>query len=729
MPASSNSVQNWARGRAEMCHVFPTLLSSLAGLWLALNQSCDPRNPQLSPSEDSDTSSIETGIDVLNGAIPPSRRESSPMRLRCGFDRLAALTTLGYPDVVRQTIRALLEPIALTHPALVLSAVACVWPPLLSPAGQSGAANMDIMWLLTSSPNGLSLTVRQCALVSLISGALRGFQEIGNRTGRYVSVAGFSNNEEMEKPIPLLRNPLAVKTLKNLLRSPPASMSYAYAIDLPNYSDSTSSSPTDTIIPVQMMQSSLLHFLYAWIVATGGIGISYFHLANIQDFLRDVVPLTSVSAAISTTIPGAAITSPISVFVLVKIFNEVIVTLANKDEKRDQKDLQDICQRLMEATASIAGTALEQATWFRRGLQVRSSAPVPASMTSSTLEVSTSSVVSSVGSLQPSDIVLRSTGSESALSEVKLNGVNTPPGILHDSLEVVSTTAAENREFKAEDLSVLALRMLAEHMAVFFDVVYKSEEKDRVPSALNNGILTNILPFLKSHNVGNAFHYNAASQVMAILSSYQFTRRAWRRDIFELFIDGAFFQATPSALHSWCTIVDNLMTQEKNIFKEALTRLTVSQGTGLNIFSSKEAECEQRAAHLKKISFIVFASEREQYCRSVSEILERLTDNLRAMTDLNVPILTQMFLCTRVLVTRLSSESLASLWLLVIPELVYVFRVFAEQCNGSSRKRSPLKYEDLQKLPQSQLNLLLSASKLLATILLLPESMVPQLVL
>ncbi|KAM3173974.1 hypothetical protein ACTXT7_011483, partial [Hymenolepis weldensis] len=295
--------------------------------------------------------------------------------------------------------------------------------------------------------------------------------------------------------------------------------------------------------------------------------------------------------------------------------------------------------------------------------------------------------------------------------------------------------------------------MLAEHMSIFFDVVYKSEEKDRVPSALNNGILTNILPFLKSHNIGNAFHYNAASQVMAILSSYQFTRRAWRRDIFELFIDGAFFQATPSALHSWCTIVDNLMTQEKNIFKEALkllishplgknfcrlveclrfgggllvTRLTVSQGAGLNIFSSKEAECEQRAAHLKKISFIVFASEREQYCRSVSEILERLTDNLRAMTDLNVPILTQMFLCTRVLVARISSESLASLWLLVIPELVYVFRVFAEQCNG--RKHSPLKYEDLKKLPQSQLNLLLSASKLLATILLLPESMVPQLV-
>ena len=50
-------------------------------------------------------------------------------------------------------------------------------------------------------------------------------------------------------------------------------------------------------------------------------------------------------------------------------------------------------------------------------------------------------------------------------------------------------------------------------------------------------------------------------------------------------------------------------------------RLTVSQGTGLNLFSSKEAEYEQRAAHLKKINFIIYASEREQYSRSVSEIL------------------------------------------------------------------------------------------------------------
>lgn len=100
----------------------------------------------------------------------------------------------------------------------------------------------------------------------------------------------------------------------------------------------------------------------------------------------------------------------------------------------------------MESTASIAGTALEQSNWFRRGLQVRSSAAVPASMTSSTLDFSINSVSSS-SALRPTDLALHPTGSESALNEVKLNGVNTPPIVLHESLEVMASTPAGMSKF------------------------------------------------------------------------------------------------------------------------------------------------------------------------------------------------------------------------------------------------------------------------------------------
>ncbi|VDK34785.1 unnamed protein product [Taenia asiatica] len=745
MPDSSDWALCWARGRAEMCHVFPTILASLAAIWLALNQFCDPSSSLSSPSLGGDLeASIETGIDALDSISSPSATNS--VRLRCGFDRLPTLTALGHPEVVRQAIDNFLEPIALTHPTLLFAALAYVWPPPGAVSSGLGGGSNDLMWLLSPSLSGLPLTPRQCALVSLVSGAHWGFRECGNRSGRYVRLSIDLSNHE--RPVALLKASQAVKTLRNLLRSPPASLALAFALDL-SHSEAVAPLPVEGTLPPHAMQSSLLHFLYVWIVSTGGIGPGSFQSANVQDFLRDVVPLTSISAAISTTSGlGTAITSPISVFVLVKIFNEVIMTLSNKDEKRDQKDLQDICQRLMEATASIAGTALEQATWFRRGLQVRSTATT-ATPAASAVDVS--------GSLRP-PIFMHPVASESSLVEVRVNG-STPPNALHGSQELLSSDHRDLASMSVslkEDLSVLALKMLAEHMAVFFDVVYKSEEKDRVPSALNNGILTNILPFLKSHNIANASHYTAASQVLASLSSYQFTRRAWRREVFELLIDSAFFQATAPALHSWCAVVDNLMTQERNTFKEALTRLTVSQGTGLNIFSSKEAEYEQRAAHLKKINFIVFSSEREQYSRSVSEILERLTDNLRAVADVNVPILTQIFLCTRVLIARISADSLASLWFIVIPELVslqdhnhvsfaYDKDRFTQQliahnaglvlkvtldppCSVErSRKHSALNFDDLQKLPQSQLILLLSACKLLATILLLPESVVPQL--
>lgn len=41
------------------------------------------------------------------------------------------------------------------------------------------------------------------------------------------------------------------------------------------------------------------------------------------------------------------------------------------DERKDQRDLQEISQRLMEAANTIAGSSLEQTTWLRRNVSVK----------------------------------------------------------------------------------------------------------------------------------------------------------------------------------------------------------------------------------------------------------------------------------------------------------------------------------------------------------------------
>ena len=60
------------------------------------------------------------------------------------------------------------------------------------------------------------------------------------------------------------------------------------------------------------------------------------------------------------------------------------------------------------------------------------------------------------------------------------------------------------------------------------------------------------------------------SLVLASVSEYPYTRRAWRKDGMELLLDPAFFQMDHEALRSWKTTTDNLMTHDKTTFKVGL---------------------------------------------------------------------------------------------------------------------------------------------------------------
>ena len=48
--------------------------------------------------------------------------------------------------------------------------------------------------------------------------------------------------------------------------------------------------------------------------------------------------------------------------------------------------------------------------------------------------------------------------------------------------------------------------------------------------------------------------------------------------------------------------------------------MSLSQGTGLSLFTSKEQEYEQRAQLLKRLAFTVFCSETDQYVRAMPDI-------------------------------------------------------------------------------------------------------------
>ncbi|KAK4314041.1 hypothetical protein Pmani_014660 [Petrolisthes manimaculis] len=244
------------------------------------------------------------------------------------------------------------------------------------------------------------------------------------------------------------------------------------------------------------------------------------------------------------------------------------------------------------------------------------------------------------------------------------------------------TVKVENTERKegshdASVYSVAALSVLAELLAPLLDVLYMSEEKDKVVPLLTN-IMAHVIPYLRNHTRGNMAAFSACWQLLSSLAGYQYTVRVWRRDVLDLLLDSQAFMMLPPTLPYCRTTIDYLCTHDKNIFKELLGRVSMSQGGSLSLFSSKESEYETRAGLLKRLAFTIFCSETDQYMRYIPEIQERLSEVTR-LGQVVPSLVAEVLLCFRVLLLRLSPRGVTSLWPVIITELVQVFLMMEQE--------------------------------------------------
>lgn len=71
----------------------------------------------------------------------------------------------------------------------------------------------------------------------------------------------------------------------------------------------------------------------------------------------------------------------------------------------------------------------------------------------------------------------------------------------------------------------------------------------------------------------------------------------------------------------WKIVLDNLLTQDKVTFEDLLSRVYYSQNSGVvNIFMSSEQDAINGARLLKRIAFVVFSGEPDQYVSHLPDI-------------------------------------------------------------------------------------------------------------
>ncbi|KAL7987933.1 hypothetical protein Chor_006852 [Crotalus horridus] len=422
------------------------------------------------------------------------------------------------------------------------------------------------------------------------------------------------------------------------------------------------------------LEVCMLQFFFAY--------IQRIPVSNLVDSWASLLLLLKDSIPLGLPAPGQ--------FLILGVLNEFIMKNPNLDNKKDQRDLQDVTHKIVDAIGAIAGSSLEQTTWLRRNLEVK---PSP---------------------------------------KITVDG-----NILESDVEDMLSPALETSSITPSVYSVHALTLLSEVLAHLLDMVFYSDEKERVIPLLVN-IMHYVVPYLRNHSAHNAPSYRACVQLLSSLSGYQYTRRAWKKEAFDLFMDANFFQMDASSVNHWRAIMDNLMTHDKTTFRDLMTRVAVAQSSSLNLFANRDVELEQRAMLLKRLAFAIFSSEVDQYQKYLPDIQERLVESLRLP---QVPTLhSQVFLFFRVLLLRMSPQHLTSLWPTMITELVQVFLLMEQELTADediSRTSGP-SVAGLETTytggngfstsynSQRWLNLYLSACKFLDLALALPSDNLPQ---
>ncbi|KAL8186201.1 UNVERIFIED_CONTAM: Protein dopey-1, partial [Gekko kuhli] len=291
---------------------------------------------------------------------------------------------------------------------------------------------------------------------------------------------------ELVRSISVMRTETVMQTVKEVLKQPPA-----IAKDKKHLS----------------LEVCMLQFFFAY--------IQRIPVSSLVDSWASLLLLLKDSIQLGLPAPGQ--------FLILGVLNEFIMKNPTLDNKKDQRDLQDVTHKIVDAIGAIAGSSLEQTTWLRRNLEVK---PSP---------------------------------------KIMVDGNN-----LESDVEDMLSPAMETSSITPSVYSVHALTLLSEVLAHLLDMVFYSDEKERVIPLLVN-IMHYVVPYLRNHSAHNAPSYRACVQLLSSLSGYQYTRRAWKKEAFDLFMDPSFFQMDASCVNHWRAIMDNLMTHDKTTFRDLMS--------------------------------------------------------------------------------------------------------------------------------------------------------------
>ncbi|GAC75835.1 dopey and related predicted leucine zipper transcription factors [Moesziomyces antarcticus T-34] len=308
---------------------------------------------------------------------------------------------------------------------------------------------------------------------------------------------------------------------------------------------------------------------------------------------------------------ASALARKVHVYPMLRILTalgEKLCLTAGMEERRTRRELQDNYAKLVDACILLSGRSLDASTWMRR------------------------------------------------------SGREEDVGVEREADELACALAPEVSGVTEAINVFLATRALAALRKMQLDT-------DRVQTLVANAMYYIAAPAARTRSE----KLQVEPHVVALLSELvrmPGTVKAWRSTVGDLFGDARFFSMGVSSATRWKPIVVALLTQDKERLADVLARVSMAS-TAANIFANRELEMVSRALSLRRLSFALFAGERDAFVVQLAQIQEKVVELLR--TAPSEVLQAEVYLCLRVVLVRFSARHLTSFWPVLMTELMRLY--------------------------------------------------------
>nr|XP_018264586.1 uncharacterized protein I303_02758 [Kwoniella dejecticola CBS 10117]OBR86744.1 hypothetical protein I303_02758 [Kwoniella dejecticola CBS 10117] len=193
-------------------------------------------------------------------------------------------------------------------------------------------------------------------------------------------------------------------------------------------------------------------------------------------------------------------------------------------------------------------------------------------------------------------------------------------------------------------------------------------DADRVNATCSGMMVSVITPALRRQHV-EASILRLLLEITKIPSAI----KTWRVQISDVFNDSRFFRSTTEDdVGYWKSLICGLMDSDKERFGDLLAKITAASSA--NIFSNREQEMSVKSLNLRRLSFVLLAAETNHHLVQLPAIQEKLVEMLRSH-QVSPRVHSEVYLCLRVLMCRISPQHLTNFWPVILSELLRIFEV------------------------------------------------------